>query len=116
MNEFLVELYVSKTSGGAVAAGEECLGAAAAELTAEGRPVRLVRSIFVPEDETCFLLVDATSAEDVREAARRAALTIDRVVETAADAGGDGEPAPSWRFPGPTLTWTRPDAWTTEKR
>ena len=110
MNEFLIELYVSKTGGDAVAAGEECLGAAAAELTAEGRPVRLVRSIFVPEDETCFLLVDAASADDVREAARRASLTIDRVVETA---GGEGDTAQPWRFPGAALRWTRPDAWST---
>jgi hypothetical protein len=85
MTEFLIELYVSKTRCAAVADSAGRLDRAAAELTAEGRPVRFLRSIFVPEDETCFLLVEAATAESVREAGRRAALTIERVVETAAD-------------------------------
>jgi Protein of unknown function (DUF4242) len=85
MNEFLVELYVSKTDCAATADGCERLGRAAAELTAEGRPVRLVRSIFVPEDETCFLLVEASTRELVSEIAGRAALPFERVVETVVD-------------------------------
>ena len=85
MTKFLVELYVPKTNCAAVAVEAERLNRAAAELTAEGRPVRLVQRIFVPEDETCFLLVEAATTENVRETARRAALRIERVVETAAD-------------------------------
>ena len=85
MTEFLLELYVSKTNRAAAAVTAERLGRAAAELTLEGKPVRLIRSIFVPEDETCFLLVEAATTENVRETARRAALRIERVVETAAD-------------------------------
>ena len=85
MTEFLVELYFSKTNCAAVAASGERVGRAAAEVTAEGKPVRLLQSIFVPEDETCFLLVEAAQAETVRETARRAGLSIERVVETAAD-------------------------------
>jgi Protein of unknown function (DUF4242) len=85
MTEFLVELYVSKTDREAIEAGWEALNRAAAGLTAEGRPVRLVRSIFVPEDETCFVLVEAATAETVRETARRAALACERVVEATVD-------------------------------
>jgi len=85
MIQYLVELYVSKTDCAAVAHAGARLTRAAAELTAEGRPVGLVRSIFVPEDETCFLLVEATTALDVRETARRAAVLYERVAETAAD-------------------------------
>ena len=85
MNQYLVELYVSKTNCAAVALASTRLSRAAAELTAEGKPVGLVRSIFVPEDETCFLLVDAAAAEDVHETARRAAVAYERIVETAAD-------------------------------
>ena len=83
MAEFLVELYVS--GAGADGADHETRRArcAAAELTAEGRPVRLVRSIFVPEDETCFLLVEAETAEVVHEAANRAAVPFERVLATA---------------------------------
>jgi len=89
MTEFLVELYVSKTNCGAIAVAWERLGTAAAELTAEGSPVRLVRTIFVPEDETCFLLVEATTANTVRETARRAAVACERVSETAAGPTSD---------------------------
>jgi hypothetical protein len=83
MTDYLVELYVSRTNGAAVAVEARRLRLAAAELTAEGRPVRLRQSIFVPEDETCFLLVEAPTAADVREVARRAAVAYERVVETA---------------------------------
>ena len=85
MNEYLVELYVSKTNCAAIAAGAELLGRAADELTAEGTPVRLVRTIFVPEDETCFVLVEAPTPEAVRETAQRAALPLERVVEATID-------------------------------
>jgi hypothetical protein len=37
--------------------------------------------LFVPEDETCFYLYEAASADDVREAARRANLPAETVVE-----------------------------------
>jgi len=54
---------------------------ASEELTREGRQVRFLRSVFVPEDETCFYLYEAASPGDVREAARRAELPLIRVVE-----------------------------------
>jgi hypothetical protein len=37
--------------------------------------------VFVPEDETCFYLYEAGSEEVVREAASRADLRIERIVE-----------------------------------
>ena len=85
MPEFLVELYVPKADRAPVAVWAERLGGAAAELTADGRPVRLLRSILVPEDETCFLLVEADSTETVQEAATRAALEFERVAEATVD-------------------------------
>jgi Protein of unknown function (DUF4242) len=48
----------------------------------EGIPVRFVRSVFVPEDEACFYLYEAPSAEVVRQAAWRAALPFARFTET----------------------------------
>ena len=54
--------------------------AAAQELTSEGTPVRYVRSLFVPDDELCLWLYEATSAEAVGEATRRAAIEVERVV------------------------------------
>jgi hypothetical protein len=40
-----------------------------------------VRAIFVPEDETCFFLYEAASAEAVRDAAHRAGLSSGRITE-----------------------------------
>jgi hypothetical protein len=90
MAEFLVELYVSRVDAGAVARGAEQSRRAAAELTREGRPVRYLRSLFVPEDETCFYLYEASCVDAVREAARRAAVPFDRVTEAVADPSEEG--------------------------
>lgn len=81
MAEFLVELYVSRNDTGAVERSAESTRRAAEELTREGTPVRFLRSIFVPEDETCFFLCEAASAESVHEVARRAALPFERIAE-----------------------------------
>lgn len=85
MAEFVVECYVSRTDAGAVERGAERARLAAEELTREGTPVRYLRSIFVPEDETCFFMCEAGSADAVREAARRAALPFERVAEAVAE-------------------------------
>ena len=84
MPEFLIELYVSRADGATVERGAKRARLAAEELSTEGTPVRYVRSIFVPEDETCFFLCEAASVEAVRETARRADLTFERIVEAAA--------------------------------
>jgi hypothetical protein len=79
MPEFLVELYVPHGGDAAVARHARSARSAALQLTREGRPVRYMRSIFVPEDETCFFLYEAATAGDVEEAARRASLRFDHV-------------------------------------
>jgi hypothetical protein len=51
-------------------------------------PVRHVQSIFhvqssfIPSDETCFHIFEAHSEADVRDAAARAGIQAQRVVET----------------------------------
>jgi len=82
--EFLLELYMSRTDGAAVARSAESARLAAEELTRAGTPVRYLRSIFVPEDETCFFLYEATSAKDVAAAAHRAGLRFERIAEAVA--------------------------------
>ena len=90
--EFLGELYVSREHGVAVENDELRVRAAAAELTREGRPIRFLRTIFVPEDETCFYLFEAGSAGAVQEVGARAALPFDRVCT-------------SWRRPDTREEW-----------
>ena len=70
-SQYLLELYLPR---GNAPAGR-------AELTAAG--AKVLRSIVVPEDETCYLLCEAESVEAVRDAARRAGLRFERVVQVA---------------------------------
>jgi uncharacterized protein DUF4242 len=82
--EYVVELYVAREDVAALELSAERARRAAEELTREGTPVRFLRSIFLPVDETCFFLYEAASAELVREVARRAQLPFDRVAEAVA--------------------------------
>jgi len=88
--EFLLELYVSRQAAAAVQRGAERARIAAGELTRAGTPVRCLRSIYVPEDETCFLLYEADSVGVVQEAARRAGLPFERIAEAVTQSRGDG--------------------------
>ena len=88
MNEYLVELYVARTDPGAVERSAQRMRLAAEEQTRLGTPVRYLRSIFVPEDETCFLLLEAGSAAVARDAATLAGLPFEHVaaaIETEAN-------------------------------
>lgn len=76
---YLVELYVSRHDLASVGRGVDRARQAAAELAREGTAVRYVRSIFVPDDETCLLLYEAESIAAVDAAARRAGLVFDRI-------------------------------------
>ena len=84
MGRYLAELYMSKQAADEVEGATARARAAAAETDGEGVPVRCLRSIFVPEDETWFLLYDAPTATAVRHAVDRAGLTCARVVEAVA--------------------------------
>jgi hypothetical protein len=80
--EYLAELYVSRSEGGAALSRDaENARRAAEELSRQGVRVRYLDSIYVPEEETCFLLYQADSADAVREAAGRADLPLERVCE-----------------------------------
>jgi hypothetical protein len=81
MTEYLLEIYLSRADAAWVERSVERTRLAAEELTREGTPVRHVLAVFIPQDETCLLLYQAASAEAVQEAARRAALRVDRIVE-----------------------------------
>ena len=72
VTEFIVEVYVPRTG----AIGTAGLKAA---VEAHTPPVRYLRAILVPEDETCYLLFDAASADDVRAVVTRAAIPFDRI-------------------------------------
>lgn len=82
MAEFLVELYMPSSQFRVVQGWMEAASTAAADVSREGEAVRYVRSIVVPEDETCFLLYEAPSIDAVRAAAEQAGLGAGRITET----------------------------------
>ncbi|HEY1776661.1 MAG TPA: nickel-binding protein [Solirubrobacteraceae bacterium] len=79
MPEYLLEFYARHDDAGAAADEGESARAAAEELTRQGTAVHYQRLIFVPTEETCFVLFEAESAEAVRAAATLAALPCGRI-------------------------------------
>ena len=76
---FLLEAYVPQGTT-PTGPGRLEVVAAAEQISDEGRPVRLVRTVQVPVDETCFYVFEASSVTAVIEAARRCGLQFERVV------------------------------------
>jgi hypothetical protein len=94
MTSFLVEVYAPGTTPDVVDSLAKDVTAAAEGLTREGTPVRYVRSIFLPEDETCLLLFEAHAREDVLAAVGRAGLPGDYLSVAIVQAGTEpGLPA-----------------------
>jgi Protein of unknown function (DUF4242) len=81
MPDFLVELYVPAADSSSLREVADRARRAAAHMRREGTAVYYLRSIFVPEDETCFHVFEGPSAQAVGEASRRASIEYDRIVE-----------------------------------
>ena len=80
MSEYLVEVFVSRAvAESAMPRLEDVSGAA------ESKHVHLLRSILIPEDETCFYHFEGPSGEAVREAATRSGLQVERVVQAVSE-------------------------------
>ena len=79
LGHYLVELHRPPSGWQALQRLAAQARASAELLNQEGTPVRFLRSIFVPEKDSCFFLYEGASADAVGEAGRRAALAIGRV-------------------------------------
>ena len=88
MPKYLAELYVPLAGSDGVRDAAARARSVADEMTRNGTAVRFLRSIFVPSDETCFLLYEASSPGAVTEATRRAGMELARISEAV-----DGGPA-----------------------
>jgi Protein of unknown function (DUF4242) len=78
---YLVEAYLARSRDSEPAQAASCAQAAADELSRQGVSVRYLRTIILPEEETCFHVYEAASADDVREACRRAGIACERVLD-----------------------------------
>jgi hypothetical protein len=77
---YLVEVFVPRSRAQDARATGRRAQAAAEELAREGTAIRYVRTTFLPDDETCFHLFEATTRAAVEEASLRAALGRVRIV------------------------------------
>jgi hypothetical protein len=80
MPRYLVEAYVPRSRASDAGAAGRAARAAAEEVAREGTPVLYVRTTLLPEDETCFHVFEAPSAEAVSEVCRRAGIVSGRIV------------------------------------
>lgn len=85
MGTYLIETYLSRAVPGEPDRTIARAVAAVDRLHAAGEPIRYLRAIFVPDDETCLLLFEAASISLVRVAAKAAGLDADRVALTVVD-------------------------------
>ena len=79
-NTFLVERYLPGLRADELEAFTTRLAAATAAVRADGRSVRWLRSVALPEEDTCLCVFRAASREDVEEANRRAGAPYERIV------------------------------------
>jgi hypothetical protein len=77
---YLVEAYVPRSRAQEAQAAGHRVRAAAEQLSREGMAARYLRTMFLPDDETCFHVFEAGSEETVREVCRRADLRSPRIV------------------------------------
>jgi hypothetical protein len=80
MRQFLVETYVAAGKVDLPATGARAR-AAAETLSSSGQAVRYLRSILLPEDETCFHLFEGESRQAVERVSEAAGIRRLRIVE-----------------------------------
>ena len=88
---YLVEVYVPRSHAREARASGRRARAAAEELARESVSIRYVRTTFLPDDETCFHLFEASSAEVVEVASSRAELGRTRVMAAVEASETNGE-------------------------
>ncbi len=79
MVTFVVETYLSEHAEDEPDRTIARTIAAIDEMRAAGAEVRYVRSIFIPDDETCLVIIEAAAVELVVAAVERARLDPDRI-------------------------------------
>jgi cell fate regulator YaaT (PSP1 superfamily) len=65
----------------ALAAAQKAAIQTGEKMTSEGKPVRYIRSTFVPSESRCMCLFEAPNRENVRELNENANIPFTRIVE-----------------------------------
>lgn len=85
MPNYLVECYLPHPCAGVARDAGRRVRLAAERLSHEGVAVRYLRMTLLPDDETCFYLLEADSSDAVEEVSRLADLRRFRVVSAVID-------------------------------
>ena len=81
MPGYVVEVYVSRHRATGLDDMSARVRRAAEDLARAGTPVVYVRSVFLPEDETCFHFFEAPSREVIEKTCSHLGLTFERIAE-----------------------------------
>ncbi|HVL68355.1 MAG TPA: DUF4242 domain-containing protein [Vicinamibacterales bacterium] len=81
MAVYMVERDLAGITMPQLADAQQAAIATSRRFTADGTPVRYIRSTFVPGEARCMCLFDASSAEDVKKVNEAAQLPFVRIVE-----------------------------------
>mgnify|MGYP000365486025 CR=1 FL=1 len=81
MAVYMVERDLKGITMPQLAGAQQAAISTAQRFTADGTPVRYIRSTFVPGEARCMCLFDATSADDVKKVNEAAQLPFVRIVE-----------------------------------
>jgi hypothetical protein len=81
VHTYLIETYLPRSRVAELEVRAADLRAAVLELRQAGARIRYVRSTFLPEDETCFHIVEGSSLRVVHAAIAHAKLAADRITE-----------------------------------
>ena len=81
MSVYMVERLLKGIAMSDLAAAQQAAIATSQEMTAQGTPVRYIRSTFVPESGACMCLFEASEAAAVKRANETARIPFDRIVE-----------------------------------
>ncbi len=81
MSVFMIERDLNGITMDRLAAAQQAAIQQCRQMTAEGTPIRYIRSTFAPADGRCFCLFEGGSAADVRKLNDDANIPYSRVVE-----------------------------------
>ena len=81
MSVYMVERSLKGIAMSDLAAAQQAAIATSRRFSAEGTPVRYIRSTFVPESSACMCLFEASGADAVKRVNEAAKIPFDRVTE-----------------------------------
>jgi hypothetical protein len=81
MAVFMVERELKGITMDQLAAAQKAAIQTGKDMTAKGKPVRYIRSTFVPGEARCMCMFEAPSAQNVKDLNESAKIPFSRIVE-----------------------------------